>query len=246
MSSDAAGHVEDPCERVTKVVLLPGLDGTGLLFRPLVQACPPTMETLVVPLPNDAPLSYEELAQKIRPVLPVDSRYLLLGESFSGPLALSLASENPKGLCGIVLVASFIVPPAPRWFNHLPWNLLLKIAPPEPAVRYLLIGWSSPPELFELFKQARNLVSSDVMAARVRAVFNVSAHESAKRCKGPMLYLQGARDRLVHKVAFEKLQAARGAVEVRTVDAPHLLLQTSPEESWQHIEDFSQRIHVTS
>jgi len=76
--------------------MLPGMDGTGLLFRPMVQACPPTMEPFVVPFPNDAQLSYEELEQHIRPILPVDASYLLLGESFSGPLALSLTPDKNR------------------------------------------------------------------------------------------------------------------------------------------------------
>ncbi|MDB4679771.1 MAG: hypothetical protein P8M30_04180 [Planctomycetaceae bacterium] len=35
-----------------KIILLPGMDGTGKLFDPLIEQCPPEFEPVVVPLPN--------------------------------------------------------------------------------------------------------------------------------------------------------------------------------------------------
>lgn len=43
------------------LVLLPGMDGTGQLFSPLVSALGPDVETIIVRYPCDIPLSYEEL-----------------------------------------------------------------------------------------------------------------------------------------------------------------------------------------
>lgn len=58
---------------ITSIILLPGLDGTGVLFKPLVGF--------------------------VLDRLP-DSEFVLLGESFSGPIALRVAARKPAGVCG--------------------------------------------------------------------------------------------------------------------------------------------------
>ena len=49
---------------VVQLVLLPGLDGTGLLFRPLV-AVLPAFHTVVVSYPNDKALSLDDHARSV-------------------------------------------------------------------------------------------------------------------------------------------------------------------------------------
>jgi len=69
------------------VVLLPGLDGSGDQFAPLIDALGSEVPTLTVRYPN-APLDYEALQNIVATVLPRDRSYVILGESFSGPIAL--------------------------------------------------------------------------------------------------------------------------------------------------------------
>jgi len=91
-------------------VLLPGLDGTGEQFGPLVDALRPDVPTVVVRYPN-APLGYDALQQIAASALPRDGKYIVLGESFSGPIAISLAAQSPRGLLGCILCASFVRTP---------------------------------------------------------------------------------------------------------------------------------------
>jgi alpha-beta hydrolase superfamily lysophospholipase len=91
-------------------VLLPGLDGTGEQFAPLIDALGPDVPTVVVRYP-DAPLDYEAHEQIAASALPRDRPYILLGESFSGPIAISLAAQFPRGLLGCILCASFVKTP---------------------------------------------------------------------------------------------------------------------------------------
>ena len=87
------------------VVLLPGLDGTGDLFQPLVDTAPPDVRPLVVKLPHLG--SYADLLDAIRDQLP-DGRFIILGESFSGPLALQIARELPERVTAVILCNSFV------------------------------------------------------------------------------------------------------------------------------------------
>src|SRR5260221_8527089 len=109
---------------MTKLILMPGMDGTGELFAPLLRALGSSMESAVVRYPADAPLGYAELLPRVRAELPSSEPFVLLGESFSGPLALMLAAEAPAGLRGVILCASFAsnpihwLPPFAKWFVH--------------------------------------------------------------------------------------------------------------------------------
>src|ERR1051325_2082913 len=95
------------------VVLLPGLDGTGTLFRPLLDHLPPELHPLVVTYPPEEPIGYDELLPRVLDHLPTSTPFVLLGESFSGPLALMVAARSPTGLRVVIVCASFVRNPLP-------------------------------------------------------------------------------------------------------------------------------------
>ena len=72
---------------VALLVLLPGLDGSGKLFRGFINSIGAALEPRIVSYPPDQPLGYEELESLIEAALPSQRPFFLLGESFSGPLA---------------------------------------------------------------------------------------------------------------------------------------------------------------
>jgi len=80
------------------LVLLPGMDGTGQLFEPFVAALGEEFSVQVVRYPATEPLGYAELASLVRAALPTDRPFVLLGESFSGPIAISVAASAPPQL----------------------------------------------------------------------------------------------------------------------------------------------------
>ena len=91
--------------RETAIVLLPGLDGTGTLFRPLLAHLPSPLRPIVVAYPGNEKLGYDALRQRVMAALPTEEPFVILGESFSGPLALMAAAIClrrllPGGLVG--------------------------------------------------------------------------------------------------------------------------------------------------
>ena len=136
------------------VVLLPGLDGTGVLFRPFLQACPEHVTPVVIDFPRDERLDYAELEQHVVDRLPTADRTVIVGESFSGPLALRVAARRPAGLIGVVLCASFVRPPGACWLACLPWRLLLRLRAPDVLLRRLLTGREKAAELVPLVREA--------------------------------------------------------------------------------------------
>ena len=68
------------------LVLLPGLDGSGVMFRPLLGHVPPALRPVVVAYPPDKALGYEDLLPLVLDALPSSEPFVILGESFGGRL----------------------------------------------------------------------------------------------------------------------------------------------------------------
>src|SRR4051812_12200514 len=77
----------------TQLVLLPGLDGSGRLFQPLLAELPKWIEPVVVAYPPER-ARFDDLVPIARERLPHSGAFASLGESFSGPLALMLAPST--------------------------------------------------------------------------------------------------------------------------------------------------------
>ena len=225
------------------LVLLPGLDGTGILFEPLLDELPPDLKAHVIPLPNDSPMDYVSLVPTVASSLPTDIRFLLLGESFSGPLALMVAASRPQGLAGVILCASFIRNPTylPSFVRYLARSWIFRISPMFIQVKVLFAGYSSP-RLRSLLARAHSSVSAEVMAQRVRAVLAVDCTSELVKCPVPIAYLRGSQDRVVSKRNWRQIMAINPAVREFTIRAPHLVLQTQPRAAAQAIMAFAEEI----
>jgi pimeloyl-ACP methyl ester carboxylesterase len=226
--------MEQPC-----FVLLPGLDGTGGLFRPLIDAMPSDAEHAVLSYPLDRPLSYDELQPVAAAQVPRGRPVVLVAESFSGPIALRYAAAaEPGHVRAVVLCASFVRSPVPPWVRHVARPVLFRRRPPRAAVRALLAGWDAPAALLGAFEAAVSSVTPEVMSARVREVIAVDAVAALAACTAPLLYLRASRDRLVGVRAAQHVMTRGAGVTVRTIDGPHLLLQASPAAAWREIAAF--------
>ena len=101
-----------------RVVLLPGMDGSGQLHDGFVTAMAPRFRVEVVAYPADPVQDDRQLQAFVADRLPGDAPFLLVGESFSRPIAIRIAASRPPGLRGLVLCASFAASPRP-WLGHL-------------------------------------------------------------------------------------------------------------------------------
>ena len=230
--------------RPLTLVLLPGLDGTGDLMRWFLAALPPTIEPMVMTLPDGTDGSYDALAAHVARRLPRKRPFVLLGESFSGPLALRLAARRPKGLVAVVLVATFVVQPidwlmpAARHFAH---ESMFSLPMPSLAWRWLLLDNLPPADVVDVTMQTLRRANPAAMAARARAALGVDASADLRACPVPLLYLGGRRDRLISPHAGERLRRLRPDLTVEMLDAPHFVLQCAPDAAAQAITGFLDR-----
>lgn len=167
-------------------------------------------------------MSYEQLADRVHGELPAGQPYIIVAESYSGPVALSLAASPAGDLRAIVLVASFVSRPLGLWglpIARLPWALVL---------RWLLMNPETPPETVSALREAIGKVSPVVLAARLREALRVDCTQAALACPVRIVCLIPDRDRLLGRRAARALRRVSPRIEVATVHAPHLLLQCAP------------------
>ena len=221
------------------LVLLPGMDGTGVFFEDFAAALCPEFKPIIVAYPNDPCLGYIELEALARAALPQNDPYLILGESFGGPIAISIAASNPPGLLGLILCVTFARNPHPL----LP--LISAILKPLPAVRVPrfiqqpnLFGRFNSPYLRAKLRKVRGLVSQKTLKARLEAVASIDVSENLRRVSVPTHYLRAKRDRVVSRSSCDHIRKIHPSVEVVELDAPHLLLQTVPQAAKSAIEKF--------
>jgi pimeloyl-[acyl-carrier protein] methyl ester esterase len=226
------------------LVLLPGLDGTGKLFAALVKFLDPGVSAIVVAYPPEQLMGYEELDALVMGVLdklPLDRRYVLLGESFSGPLAIRIAARAPAGLVGLILSASFAKNPFPwlGWTRPLAAYLPVKSLPRWVRAP-LMWGSLSPDRAPSQMERAMSGVSAAVIRRRIAAVLAVDETGALERVRIPVLVLRATGDLVIPKAATRGIRKILPQAQFLEIDAPHLLLQTRPQECAAAVLQFLQ------
>lgn len=214
-------------------VLLPGFDGSGRLFAPLLAEVSLPFEPRVETLPSDVPQSYDELAKWLAHRLPTDRPFALLAESFSGPLAVRIASQRPKFLSHLVLVATFLRSPLRRWlaaFAPLARSSLFSRPPPTLAIRALLAGWDAPPPVLAAVREATMSLPPEVAAARAHAALSADVVGAFASLTVPTLWIRASADCLLRSGHADDALASRPSVRVVSIDGPHMILQRRPNE----------------
>jgi pimeloyl-ACP methyl ester carboxylesterase len=222
----ARDHVSDK----PSIILLPGLDGTGRLFGPLIRELEAEAQVRVISYPAERFLGYSDLADFVVGHLP-PGPYAIVAESFSGPVAVLVGARGPAGLRGILLSASFVAPPAPAWLRVVPFEWLFRVGIPRTVLRYFLLDAGSAGMVAPEVVAAITLVAAPVLGARIREVLSSDTSDALRSCAVPVVFLTAAEDRLVGPRTLRAARRARPGIEVVTIEGPHLLLQARPVES---------------
>jgi surfactin synthase thioesterase subunit len=211
----------------TKIVLLPGMDGTGLLFEPLVNQLPDTLEAIIINYPRDQRLSYSELLVYVKAKLPKES-FILLAESFSGPIAYQLAMDKTININKLIFVASFISNPNPKLssiMKFLPLSIILRCPIPKSLLSYLCLGKFSNLELASQIKNAINSSNVNVLTHRIKELRTIKLPRKTLDIK--CLNFIASNDRLLTKGVSDRISKYCLNAESIKIDGPHFLLQTN-------------------
>jgi hypothetical protein len=207
------------------------MDGTGSLFEPFRAQLPQHVQPVTVSYPPDVRLSYDQLADLVRGDLPVGQPYIIIAESYSGPVALRLAERPVGDLRAVVLVASFVSRPLGHWGSwtaRLPWTAVFRVRSPRRVLRWLLMDAATPPGMVAAVQAAIGKVRPEVLATRMTDALRADCTKAALACPARIVCLVSGRDRLLGKHAARALRRVSQRIEVVTVRAPHLQLQCAP------------------
>jgi pimeloyl-[acyl-carrier protein] methyl ester esterase len=223
----------------TPIILLPGMDGTGALLKALADQLALCRPVQLLAYPSDQPLSYAQLTTYVVERAP-NRPFVILGESFSGPIAIEIAATHPCAT-GLVLASSFARHPLPAQFSALAQLLDLRWLPKR-FIATALMGSTATPELTARLHKVLAALPHEILQFRAREVLRVDKRNRLRGITCPVLCLQGRFDRLVNRRQVEEIVTAQPRCQVHWFDSSHMLLATHPEAAVKAINQFCERV----
>jgi pimeloyl-ACP methyl ester carboxylesterase len=208
----ATEPLKRPAQNRDTVVLLPGLDGTAMLFYRQAPLLAQHFDVVTCPLPDDPLATMKSLVEMLRPILAkTHGRTILLGESFGGALAMSIALEAPEQVDGLVIVNSF-----PWLTNRIGLRLAplgLRVLPVAamPMLRRLTgsrlhSAHTNDEDLLEFRERARH-IGADGYRRRLEILRSYDLRQRLGEISQPTLFLAADQDRLVPSVHWAHVMA---------------------------------------
>lgn len=223
------------------MVLLPGFDGTGDLFKEFVASLPSGVETRIIPYPGCEKNSYADFLNLVQAGVPTSRPIIVVAESFSVPIAVLYAATNPSNLKALILCAGFARSPVRgvvQSMLRLMVPMLFRIAPPKLMIRILLVGSGASDSLVDRVRRAVSSVQPLVLADRLQSVLTCDVRTNVAKIEVPMLYLRARRDRIVAASCGQEIANLNPLCRIAEIEGPHLLLQRSPIDSANEITRF--------
>jgi pimeloyl-ACP methyl ester carboxylesterase len=225
------------------LVLLPGLDGTEVFLRPLVAALSPTIRSVVVSYPMSGAEGYADVLEVVRRSTEALSEFFVLGLSFSGPVALMLAAEEPKRVKGVLLAATFIRVPRPalrclRFACNGPMLWVWRIGRRVP----IWVSKSCRDPLRTDKAETLRRVPARCLAGRLRALIDVDVTSALRRCSQPILCISFRNDRVIPYRNVEDILREAPSAAHATIPGGHFTGYLNSELFAAEVEQFLARV----
>ncbi|HEX7416212.1 MAG TPA: hypothetical protein VF305_03405 [Smithellaceae bacterium] len=223
------------------LVLMPGLDGTGLSFEPFIPLLPADAKITVVRYPIDKLLSFEETVKCAAAQIPAGNPPIVIAESFSGPVAIQMIASGRIKAKALILCATCAKSPRPIvWriirFLHLP--LLIRPDMPRRFFKIIIGDDKLIAELMPLWKKVHAGVPAHVMDHRLKIINRVDVTKWLKKFPVPCCYLQATNDRVIPSACLADFESHIPDLVIKRIKAPHFILQAQPQACLDAIEEF--------
>ena len=222
-------------EHHIRLILLTGMDGTGILFEPLLNFIPHNVECEVYPLQKFESHSPVEQAHELANYLG-NEEVIIFAESFSGLIAYELCKLKVTNIKHIIFAAAFLERPSflSKLSFLLPLNIIRKKLIPAALLSYLLFGSFQRPELVHLFYKSFNEVSNRTLRSRLHIISTFS--NVTTNIEIPATYIRAKKDFLVSKNCIQKFEKVFKHLNIIHLDGGHFIAQSNAKECWLSIE----------
>jgi pimeloyl-[acyl-carrier protein] methyl ester esterase len=226
-------------------ILLPGLDGSGTFFDRARQYFEPFGSINIVSYPVAGLQSYQALADFVEAGLPVGQPFVIVAESFSGPIGIELASRRMPGILALILVATFVKLPlgiGSKWLANIVDIAKYTLFPPKALLQYVLLA-DDASGIASRLRQLLIKSDREILIARGKEALSCDVSELLTKVDVPILSLVAKQDRLLSNTTrdWRKFLSAR----VVEIDGPHFLLQEGNSvQLTQAITDFIKTLQL--
>ena len=223
------------------LVLMPGLDGTGLSFEPLLPLIPADTKVTVIRYPTDKLLSFGETVECAAAQIAAADPPVVIAESFSGPVAVRMIGSGRIKAKYLVLCATFTRSPHPlvwRIARFLRLHLILRPDMPKLFFQFILGDDQFISALKPLWKRVHADVPAAVLGHRLDIINRTDVTEWLEKISIPCLYLQATDDRIVPASCLTDFQRGIPHLAVKRLKTPHFILQARPQACLDAIEEF--------
>lgn len=214
------------------------MDGTGKLFQPFINELPDEIDYSIISYPENKCLSYNELEAFVMDKLPKDEDFVLLAESFSGPIGYLIAQKNLANMKTIIFVATFLRNPNKPLINIvklMPLRLLLTLPIPKFIIKQFFLGNNPDNQTIAAFKETLKNISSEVLSFRINEMSKLSLDLDKITMK--TYYIQALDDKLVSSDNLSSFKKISNELKTIKINGPHFILQARPKECAKLIAD---------
>ena len=229
------------------LLLIPGMDGTGILFDEFLREAPQNVEIYPVALPLNDNFSYLEYALYIEDFIKVNGlngkRITIVAESFSGAIAFELLKTGRVKVKRLILVASFLTIPSllSRFSALVPIGLMQRTKLPKWLLSKVLYGRQVSDDVISQFQLAIKTVSENTLIHRLKLIRSLKTPN--EKILVPVTYIQPKKDFLVSSKAVLNIASISSDFTRHRVNGGHFILQSNPSACWQIMTDlFSKEI----
>ena len=210
-----------------KIILLPGLDGTGSLFDELIKNLDEDNEVEVISYEDISGEIFIDQAKEIA-MRVTDMDVLLVGESYSGRVAYELNQLLGSRVRAIVFIASFIS--SPSFLSKFAVLLPVALLKQNFLSTYLLKvfgfnGKASQKQTDSVFNSLR-MANRPKLKARLKNIAALSNPANTIDCH--VTYIRPTRDLLVGKRSVNNLESICSRFHITSVSGGHFIAQSAP------------------
>jgi pimeloyl-ACP methyl ester carboxylesterase len=219
---------------------MPGLDGTGLSFEPVLPLLPADAKITIVRYPTDKLLSFDETVECAAAQITARKHPIVIAESFSGPVAIQMIGSGRIKAKALVLCATFAKSPRPFLWRLMRFFRLPMLIRPDMPKRFFKIVIGDDKliaDLLPLWKKVHADVPARVMDHRLKMINQVDVTKWLKKLPVPCCYLQAINDRVIPSSCLADFENCIPNLVIKRIKAPHFILQAQPQACLDAIED---------